>query len=168
MMRRRIMAGALLVALSGCARGPETSAPQGEPVLPALPELAADGVRASLVSLEPGTVVLRLDTRGVSLGSVQGRIRFDPAGLAVSAVESVSGAFTVANVDSLAHGLVRFAAFSPGTLATGRLLRLRLAGKGSLGASGVRVSLEAAGTAEGQSLQAFMLHATRGVFRDAP
>lgn len=168
MTARLLLSGGLLLALLGCAPGPDASAPSGEPAPDLLPELREDGVRASMVAVEAGVMALRLDARAVSLGSVQGRVRFDPSVLHVSAVEPVSGGFTVANGDSLARGLVRFAAFSPGPLATGELLRLRVALAGPLAAAGVQVNLEAAGTAEGESIRPALLRATRGVFRVLP
>ena len=158
----------LLLGAAACAADPAASAPSGDSGPALLPALAANGVRAAVITGPEGALALRLDVQGEAVGSVQGMLTFDPAVLAVSQVVPVTGAYTAINADDLSAGRVRFASFSSGALPGGNLFELKGEARGSLTRAAVRVHLEAAGNLEGRALEQARLHGTEGVFRVDP
>lgn len=158
----------LLLGAAACAADPSSSTPVYDAGPALLPALAADGVRAAVITGPGGALALRLDVQGEAVGSVQGELTFDPAVLSVSQVVPATGAYTAVNADGLAAGRIRFATFSSGALPGGNLFELKGEARGSLTRALVRVRLEAAGTLEARTLEPARLHGTEGVFRVEP
>jgi hypothetical protein len=168
-MRRGIhLLVAGLVLAAGCADAPEAAAPPPGDALPALAPLTGDGVRAALVSLDGTTLVLRVESPAVALGSVQGTIRFDPADFAVIEVRQLTDGYAVANTAEAASGLLRFAAFGAQGLAGPDLFSIRIRPIRPLAQAELMVGLEVAGTVEGEPLPASRLIGTTRLYQVAP
>lgn len=164
-MRRSAIALAGLLLAASCA-GERPIPAEGEPdELPVLADAAAETVRAALVAGEGGTLVVRVDSPALVLGSVQGMVRFNPAELEVLEARPLTGAYTVVNLNDAARGELRFAAFAAEGLAGPDLASLTVRPIRPLSQVDASISLEVAGTVEGVSLPASRLTGTSRIFR---
>ncbi len=171
----RIFAGAALVllgVLGGCSDEP-LAGPQASGLVEptAIPDPVTMGVEASL-SAEPyydGEQVLRVRLDGLSLGSYQARLRFDPKVLTLIEVlpregGRPSGEFHVVNAGSTDLGEVRFAGFTVRGFGGDEMLVLRFSAPRAITPDQVHLELEVAGTLKGEPVRKTQLSVLRGAF----
>lgn len=166
-MRTGTWLAALAWSAVACSGQPDAASEPPRPAgLETLAPMATDGARAALVQADGEVLVLRVEARGVALGSVQGTLRFDPADFEILEATPATAAQVVVNATGAAGGVLRFAAFDATGLPSGDLLRLRVKVHRPLTTTRPVVRIEVAGTAEGLTLPAGALLVTEGIYRD--
>lgn len=123
---------------------------------------------------EPGTgatvYAVRVLAEGVALASYQGRMRFEAGALEVLRATTPpgrGGEARLLNVDSLSAGMVRFAAFAPDRFASDEAFRFVARPRPGGVPARLRVSLELAGTPNGDMIRAAALIPAEGLAQPA-
>lgn len=158
---------AVLLSAAACKDQPPT-----EPVASPITLVAPGTVQVIIqqdrqVSGEAAVFVVRVVGSGVPLAAYQGRITFAPGTMEVLSVvtpDAVDGDYRIVNATDASKGLIRFAGYSTGTLASTEAFRISARLRDGVSTLKLEGALDVAAEGAGQSMHASFLRSSVGVY----
>jgi hypothetical protein len=148
----------LLATVSGVA---VASTPPNRTPTPA-PSVHVRVVRESGAT-DRAVLLVHVEASGVTLGSYQGTMTFDPAVLMVDSALAGRDGFRFVNANNAAKGSIRFAGFTATGFKGTDAVRIVARTKGSIDGAKITATLEVAGDMDGRAIAAVALQGTKGV-----